>query len=74
MCLQVMEGVFGHFAGPEWRPKRYVEGKGRYLWTYVFVVLNFISLWKATEVEEFLEQKLYIYAGVSGVGCAFDCL
>ncbi len=58
-CLQVMERVFRRYTGPEWRPKRYAEGKGRYLWTDAFGVVNFISLFKATEQDTYLKQVLH---------------
>ena len=60
-----MERVFSRYTGPEWRPKQYTEGKGRYLWTDAFGVVNFISLWKATEDDTYLKQVLKAYDGVA---------
>ncbi len=60
-----MDRVYGRYTGPEWPPKRYAEGKGRYLWTDAFGVVNFISLWKATEEDTYLKQVLYRNEGAA---------
>jgi hypothetical protein len=49
---QLMDAVYGPYPsdpqqqqqGEEWHPKPYAEGKGRYLWTDAFGVINYINL------------------------------
>jgi hypothetical protein len=48
---QLMDAVYGPYPsdrqqqqGEEWHPKPYAEGKGRYLWTDAFGVVNYINL------------------------------
>jgi hypothetical protein len=54
---KVLQEVYGKF--PEaakciaWKPKRFGD-KGRYLWTDAFGVCNFITLWKESQDELFL--------------------
>lgn len=42
--------------GRPWRPQPYAEGKGRYLWTDAFGVINFITLHKETGESRYLDQ------------------
>ena len=53
-CLQ----VYG--ANPTgnkfWKPKKYKEGKGRYLWTDAFGVCNFITLYCERKDVKYLQQ------------------
>lgn len=51
-----MDMVYGTCDGPSWFPAPYAEGKGRYLWTDAFGVCNYITLWKQTGNEKYLNQ------------------
>jgi len=52
----VMNEVYGSYTGPNWKPKPYKEGKGRYLWTDAFGVCNFLTLFYETKDSKYIEQ------------------
>lgn len=56
--IKVMEQVYGTYTKGDktWKPKKYKEGKGRYLWTDAFGVCNFITLFYETKDAKYVEQ------------------
>jgi hypothetical protein len=52
----VMDTIFGPFMGEEWKPKKYAEEKGRYLWTDAYAVCNFLTLFHETHDPSYLER------------------
>jgi hypothetical protein len=57
LLKRVMDEVYGKCSNPQaWRPKKYADNKGRYLWTDAFGVCNYITLFCETKEPMYLEQ------------------
>lgn len=53
----VADHVYGPYvAGKDWRPRPYLDNKGRYLWTDAFGVVNYLTLACETGEQHYLEQ------------------
>ena len=54
-----MNTIYGEYpdkiGNKKWKPKPYAEGKGRYLWTDAFGVCNYITLYKETKNQKYLD-------------------
>lgn len=69
---ELMEKVYGPYNG-DWKPAPFEEGKSRYLWTDAYGVCNYLTLYKETGQNEFLNQaKILIVTVHNALGRTRD--
>ncbi|WIA24086.1 hypothetical protein OEZ85_013693 [Tetradesmus obliquus] len=60
----VMDSVYGPWTGSGWRPAAFERTAPRYLWTDAFGVVNYLTLYKDTQEDMYLQQALALVDAV----------